>query len=168
MKLRREIIFTELQPTLDEFKSHIRVTSSDLDGELSLKLQAATQRAERYVGMTIARSRFTLSGKFTTSIAIESYPLISVDSVAVDGLTVPVENYTADENGLKFKEGVEGSTVEVKYTAGLEQVPFDMKAAILLDAAKLFNNPVDTVETLAKASENLLRPFRTWGQERGK
>lgn len=165
---RREIIFTELQPTLAEFKSHIRVTSSDLDGELSLKLQAAIQRAERYVGMTIARSRFTLSSKFSTVIAIESYPLNAVDSVAVDGITVPVGNYTVDGQSLVFKEGITGKAVEIVYTAGLEQVPFDMKAAILLDAAKLFNNPVDTVETLAKTSENLLRPFRTWGQERGK
>ncbi|NLZ20297.1 MAG: hypothetical protein GXY24_08600, partial [Bacteroidales bacterium] len=38
----------------------------------------------------------------------------------------------------------------------------DIKAAVLLHAAALFNNPVDSVETLPKASSRLLDPYRTW------
>jgi hypothetical protein len=42
-----------------------------------------------------------------------------------------------------------------------------MKAAILLHAASLFNNPTDSVEVLTKASQNLLRPYRSWGMADG-
>ena len=53
--------------------------------------------------------------------------------------------------------------MEVTYTAGMASVDPDIKAAILLHAAALFNNPVDSVEVLPKASTRLLDPYRTWG-----
>ena len=55
-----------------------------------------------------------------------------------------------------------GHEVEITYTAGMKEVPYDIQAAILLHASALFNNPVDSVETLPKASTNLLRPYRLW------
>lgn len=55
--------------------------------------------------------------------------------------------------------------MEVTYTAGMASVDPDIKAAILLHAAALFNNPVDSVEVLPKASTRLLDPYRTWGSE---
>ena len=42
-----------------------------------------------------------------------------------------------------------------------------LKAAILMHAASLFNNPTDSVEVLTKASQNLLRPYRSWGLDDG-
>ena len=55
--------------------------------------------------------------------------------------------------------------MSVRYTSGMNQVPFDIKAAIMLMAAKLFNNPVDSVETLPSAAKNLLRPYRSYGMK---
>jgi hypothetical protein len=53
------------------------------------------------------------------------------------------------------------------YRAGRTEVEYDIRAAILLHAAALFNNPVDSVETLPKASFNLLRPYRNWELKHG-
>jgi len=61
---------------------------------------------------------------------------------------------------LTLPQGVTGETMTVTYEAGYECIPDDMKAAILMHATTLFNNPADSVETLAKASQNLLRPYR--------
>lgn len=166
--LVREIIHTELQPSLAQFKSHVRITSNDLDAELSLKLKAAIRAAEHEIGMIIAKSRFTYTGKFSQSIRIESYPLIRVDSVRVDNRDLQATDYAVNEGVLSFAEGITGTDVELVYTAGMEQVEYDITAAILLHAAKLFNNPVDSVETLPTQSANLLRPYRRWGLRYGK
>jgi hypothetical protein len=34
--------------------------------------------------------------------------------------------------------------------------------AVMLIAAAMFNNPIDSVEQLPKASQMLLRPYRQW------
>ena len=77
------------------------------------------------------------------------------------------DEYTVDERTLLISSEVSGETLVVTYEAGLSQVPFDMKAAILLTAAKLFNNPVDSVESLPSVAKNLLRPYRSWGMGNG-
>lgn len=164
--LTREIIHTELQPSLAEFKNHLRITSSDLDAELLAKLKAAIAAAEHEVGMVIAKSNFTYSGKFAPSIQLE-YPAISAVSVEVDGATIPEGSYELEENALTFAADITGSRVKIQYVAGKEQVEYDIRAAILLYAAKLFNNPVDTVATLPTQSANLLRPYRSWGHRNG-
>ena len=60
-----------------------------------------------------------------------------------------------------------GTSMKVAYEAGYDSLPWDMKAAILMHAASLFNNPTDSVEVLTKASQNLLRPYRSWGLDDG-
>ena len=42
------------------------------------------------------------------------------------------------------------------------QIPADIVSAILLIASSLFSNPMDSVETLPKASSKLLRPYRNY------
>lgn len=148
------------QPTLAEFKSHIRLTTSDLDTDLQLKLQAAIRSAEHYIGMVIAQSVFTYTGDYAKTLTLEA-PVSGVTGVAVDGVALSDEEWSLSGNVLTVL--TEGATMEVTYSAGMASVDPDIKAAILLHAAALFNNPVDSVETLPKASTRLLDPYRTWG-----
>jgi len=145
-----------------EFKSHLRITSDDLDAELLVKLKAAILACEHEIDTVIARSRFTLTCSFSSSVSL-SYPTSEVESVEVDGVEIQDDEFSFDEKGLTFAEGVSGSSVTVVYVAGLEQVPYDICAAIYLYGAKLFNAPVDTVNTLPTQSASLLRPYRKWG-----
>lgn len=85
-----------------------------------------------------------------------------VVSVKVDGVTVDGSLYNLDGNAVVFDESMEGEQAVIVYEAGWEDVPYDVRAAILMHAAALFNNPVDSVEGLPKASTNLLRPYRNW------
>jgi hypothetical protein len=66
--------------------------------------------------------------------------------------------------GRELRISAREGTMKVSYVAGMAQVPFDIKVAILLTASKLFNNPVDTVEALPSVSQNLLRPHRCYGE----
>lgn len=148
------------EPTLAEFKSHIRLTTSDMDTDLQLKLQAAIRSAEHYIGQVIAQSVFTYTGDYVKTLILEA-PVIGVTGVKVDGVALSDGEWSLSGNVLTVL--TEGASMEVTYTAGMASVDPDIKAAILLHAAALFNNPVDSVEVLPKASTRLLDPYRTWG-----
>jgi hypothetical protein len=147
---------------LQEFKRHIRMTSDDLDAELYAKLLAAVRHAEHHIGKVILRSEFVETVPFASSFLLK-VPAPVVESLEVDG----EETRGYDQDGRTLHVYGSGTGMKVTYEAGYESIPWDMKAAILMHAASLFNNPTDSVETLAKASQNLLRPYRSWGLDDG-
>ena len=149
---------------LDLFKKHIRMTSHDLDADLREKLMAAVQAAEHHIGKVILRSEFVLSLPSVRIVRLK-VPLVSVVGLEVDG--AEVTDYTLDGSVLVPGPSVTGSAMKVTYVAGYDHIPYDVKAAVFMHAATLFNNPTDSVETLAKASRNLLRPYRSWGLDDG-
>lgn len=148
------------EPTLAEFKRHIRLTTSDMDADLTMKLKASIRSAEHYIGRIIALSSFTYTGDLEPQILLNG-PVVSVTSVSVDNQTLSSDKYSLKGDVLTID--AVGDDVVVVYTAGMSVPDDDIKAAILLHAAALFNNPVDSVETLPKASMRLLDPYRTWG-----
>ena len=83
--------------------------------------------------------------------------------MAVDGVLLS-EGWTAlrSSSVVRFDPSVTGDEAEIVWTAGMEQVPDDLMNAILLIASSLFSNPLDSVETLPKASAALLRPYRNY------
>lgn len=148
---------------LKRLKSHLRITANDLDEELMAKLTASIDSAEHFIGKIILKSDFIDTIPFSSIVAL-SRPLISVDGIKVDDTTVAVENYEVDRFSatVAFSDQFDGKVVNVEYSAGMEQVPSDIVNAILLMASSLFANPMDSVETLPKASSMLLRPYRTY------
>ena len=147
---------------LQEFKRHIRMTSDDLDAELYAKLLAAVRHAEHHIGKVILRSEFVETVPFASSYILK-VPNPVVESLEVDG----EETNGFDQDGKTLHVYGSGTSMKVTYEAGYESIPWDMKAAILMHAASLFNNPTDSVEVLTKASQNLLRPYRSWGLDDG-
>ena len=158
--MTERIYLEQYQPSLEDFKRHLRLTSDDLDETLQMNLLAAINAAEHHIGKVIALSEFSYTGPLV-ALACQT-PLKEVAEVAVDGAEV---GYEVKDGVLTLAEGVTGDAMIVRYTSGMNQVPFDIKAAIMLMAAKLFNNPVDSVETLPSAAKNLLRPYRSYGMK---
>lgn len=127
-------------------------------------LLAAIESAEHHIGSIIARSEFVYDGWFVRSFDMKG-PGCELKSVDVDGESLDEAEYTVNRNTLLISQDVTMcEKMTVTYVAGMTQVPFDIKAAVLLIAAKLFNNPVDSVETLPSVAKNLLRPYRSWGR----
>lgn len=163
MTTKRTYIEPVAQPDLAAFKRHLRITSRDMDAQLSLLLKAAISAAEHHIGKVIARSSFVFSGDFTRRIRLKG-PELSVLSVKCDGNFI--FNFYLEGTELVIRDEVpEGQELVIKYVAGYESAPEDIQAAVLLHATALFNNPEDSVEVLPKASTNLLRAYRSWGHD---
>lgn len=160
--IERSYIDTRYQPTLEDLKRHLRITSGDLDETLQPYLLAAINAAEHSIGSVIAVSEMTDQRRFANTVALEG-PVLQIKSVKVDGTEVDKAAWSLEGRDLQVSEQVTGARIEIVYEAGMVQVPFDMKAAILMIATKLFNNPSDSVEQLPSAAKNLLRPYRSWG-----
>jgi len=153
-----------IEPLLGEFRAHLRITSTDLDGVLTSALKAGVNRAEHEISTVIALSEFKLQMPFHHSVQLR-WPIVEVTSVKVDGVYVPAADYHLQEDKLNFEKSVEGDRVEVVYKAGFEVIPDDVKYAVFLLGGRYFNNPTDTPEQIDRtAAANLLRPFRCWGK----
>lgn len=158
---QRNIIATAA--LLDEFRNHLRLTSTDMDAVLLQSLEVGILRAEHEIGSVIALSQFTVRMPFSQSLSLRG-PVLEVSSVKVDGEAVPSGSYTFDEGSVAFDDGVSGESVELVYQAGRTPIPGDMKGAIFLFGGRYFNNPTDQPEERDRtAAANLLRPYRTWG-----
>jgi hypothetical protein len=152
------------EPSLEDLKRHLRITSDDLDDTLIMYLHAAIESAEHHIGSIIAISEFVYEGWFVRSFDMKG-PGCELKSVEVDGDPLEETDYTVSRCTILISQDVnQCEKMTVTYEAGMTQVPFDIKAAVLLIAAKLFNNPVDSVETLPSVAKNLLRPYRSWGR----
>lgn len=153
------------QALLGEFRNHLRMTSTDMDAILEQSLEVGIERAEAEIGRVIALSVFKgVQMPFAKTLSLRG-PIVEVLSVKVDGEVVPASSYTSGPWSLTFAEGVEGTSVELSYTAGFEQIPSMIKGAIFLFGGRYFNNPTDTPEQIDRtAAANLLRPYRTWGK----
>lgn len=144
--------------TLEQLKNHLHMMTSDFDTSLEMNIRAAVAKSESYINSRIWHGELTESVPFENKVVIKD-PTTVVTSVKVDGAEV---NYTFTGGVLQ----VEGSGKVLEYTATVgytaEDCPVDIQMAILLIAAKYFNNPVDSVENLPSASQNLLHPYRSY------
>lgn len=163
--ITREILEPELQPSLRDLKRHLRITSSDLDDQLVLCLRAAVLNAEHFTGRGLAPSRFAYSAPFALSTEL---PMTDKDFYPAGNIRAQVDGEAADvaSDGsiITFPEGKTGETLRVEYTCRPPQVEDDIKAAILLTAAKFFTNPVDSVEGMPSVATNLLSHYRRYGR----
>lgn len=146
---------------LRDLKSHLRLLDNDFDNQLAMYIRSAITAAENSTGIFIMKEDLSLSYPFSHKIDIREYPL-AISIVNVDGVPLQPEQYRYDGMYLFIDAGVSGKEVTVQATVGYDSIPEDIRMAVLLIAAKFFQSPVDSVENLPKASENLLRPYRRY------
>ena len=164
MKVERISTSEELPVKLEQLKEHLRIMSDDFDSILTLHLKAAIASAEEFTGQVIWPGNYRLTADFDRVLKTGIMPVTGIVSVRLDGEELDVTEIGISGSSLYFPEGMKGNSVIIEFIAGFKEVPFDVAAAILLTAAKFFENPSDSVEQLPKASTNLLRPHKRWGR----
>jgi len=141
--------------TLAQLKDNLRLAGTDFDNDLQIKLDAAIQSASSFIGRDLSMvDTYSFDWAAEVELVIDTAKHIS--GVKVGGSTVQPSAWSLDGHTFKVT-GEAGDTVEV--TTDWNQ---DIKTAIMMHASSLWRNPADTVETLTKASTNLLRQYRNY------
>lgn len=156
--MERTTIDYNLPVTLNELKNHLHITSDDFDDTLLLNLRSATAAAESFTSMELRMRVETVSVPFTKTFICPDDATINF--VSVDGVSVSYEKV----NNMVYVGVDKGEKMLYQLTFGYTDIncPEDIKMAILLSAARYFNNPVDSVEQLPKASTALLRRYKRY------
>lgn len=162
MKIEIVSISEELPVSLAQFKNHLRLATDSFDDNLSLLLTAATVHAENLIGQVLRKSKYKIFCECAGILKTGIMPITGINSIKIDDIASDIK-VDIDGSSILLPE-VNGEVVEIEFSAGMENIPSDIYAAILLIASKLFETPTDSVENLPKASTNLLRPYKRWGR----
>lgn len=146
---------------LKKLKEHLRITVDDFDAELGLLLDAAVETAENETGCIFLPSQFKITAKTSQLHETGYYPADEATSLKIDGVESDVELIQVS-GGRLLVELDKVSELEVVFDAGYTIMPSPVFIACFLMAGAWFKNPTDSVESLPKASTNLLRNYRRW------
>ena len=150
----------DIQPpvTLQMLKNHLHMFTDDFDQQLEINLRAAVAKSENYINGVIWHGVQTMSVPFVNTVEI-SEPTAVINQVMVDDQSVDF----IFVNGILSIQG-SGKVLEYTLETGYvqEDCPSDIQMAILLIAAKFFNNPGDSVEKLPTVSQHLLHPYKRY------
>lgn len=138
--------------SLDEFKAYKKITKDEDDPKLSIMIRAASQLAKTYCRRTFVDYVTTdkveyFNGELDSTVFTDEFPILSVTSVSVASDGVTYTDLTADTDyfvdydvdairtvdNLPFTQGAYPAfkSVRVTYKAGYDEVPEDMKIAVM-------------------------------------
>lgn len=184
MPVKQTIAPIELPVTLSETKIHLRVDTNDEDTLISSLIGAATLQAVAFTKMQLVTATYEWTQDCFTDEIILPYPLLqAVTSVQYYDntntlVTLVTTVYELDNRSqpgrICLAEGeswpdtfTRKNAVIVTYTAGFgaaNDVPDDIKAAILLIVGHLYENKQDVitgtiVSEVPLASRYILQPY---------
>lgn len=162
---------TELPITLEEAKTHCRVTSTDDDDYLTALIEPVTTWVESYTNRALIYQTWTrYLDAFPRVINLHRWPVVSVTSIKyidTDGnqQTLSASVYRVDVHAGRVTEAYDQqwpdtrlltNAVEVAYQAGyassaqqLAKIPAPLRHAMLLIVAHYYNNREATVPQIS-------------------
>lgn len=165
-------MLTDLNPppaepiTLAEAKAFLRVDYDDEDALIQTLIASARDRLETHLNITMISRSMRWSGSSGEAVKLPRWPVISVDSVNVDG--VQTDNIIAD---IRCRPGQvtigAADAVEIIFTAGygLEpgDVPAPLRQAILLLVSRGFEHRDGSPDRMPLMVDALTMPYRVVG-----
>lgn len=152
--------------TLAEVKEHLRVDFDTDDVTILALIGAARGYCENYIGFILClQTRFTL---FTRFEDFKLYgPAVSIQSITYrnelkEQVTLPADDYEFTRSKVCDLYPADkwpiGDRIKVTYTAGYEpeNVPRQIKQAMLLLIGDWYENPADSVRRFPTASKAIL------------
>ena len=146
---------------LVELKDNLRLDRGFemYDQDLSIKLAAAIQHAEAFIGRDLGQTP-VYSYPYSPEAAIALDFALRIVLVMVDGVALDPDEWEYSGGILKIS-GTHSDTDSVEV---FTEYKSDIKIAVLMHASSLWLNPADSVETLPKSSTNLLSQYRQYGR----
>jgi hypothetical protein len=145
--------------TLANLKQWLRVADSTNDALLTRLVTASSEFITTWLNRDIFIQQYTsvLDGFGGYKKVLENYPIVSVSSVTVDQMPVPLSvnggnGYTFNQwrvalIGYRFNQGV--SNVSITYTAGFSVVPPELEQACI-ELASLRYKELDRIGLISK------------------
>ena len=165
--------------TVDDLKPRIGIFHAEKDAALQSYINAAVELAERFTGRQLLSATWELQlPKWKFEVQLKHIPVASLISVKYYDLnnvdtTLDLNDPAQVVAAVNVEQPVvwlrqELSTFErpdairIQFTAGYTSgnVPAGIVNAICLIAGAMYQNPVDSVENLPKASIAILRNYR--------
>lgn len=163
--------------SVTELKEDIGIYHTEKDNILLMNIKSATDYAERHTGRQLLPATWELHlDVFTEFVCLKKCPVTSVTSIKYFDVNNTEQTLVADTD--YFVDLTEPAIVQfanvlmvyprpdaikIRFASGYANaaaVPSLIKKSIILMAGSLYQNPVDSVENLPKASTNLLRQYR--------
>lgn len=133
--------------TLDELKTHLRITDTTEDARLTLVLNGAIDLAKKRAGREFETGTYSELVFFQDGIGfVAETPLSAVATVSRDGEEYSVTRFHA--NGLVQLAGNYTALFTVSYTGGEASIPASLKFGILKLAEWLYSHPEGTSATV--------------------
>jgi uncharacterized phiE125 gp8 family phage protein len=170
-----KIIDTKLDPsdlvvTLDDIKSHLRITFTDDDTYLPILGAGCQARIERHCGISFSERTVTLQvTDINGDIFLPYGPIISVTSVTDSDGNVLVANtdYVLQGVEMKFINKTNqailfNGKLTIVYQGGFDDVPPDLQMALLNEIAYRYENRGDQIDVAALSSgaQMFANPYR--------
>ena len=123
--------------TLANVKSWLGVSSTDDDAQLTRLITAASDFVANYCSRTFASTVMSdrkYHGNGNSTLVLRNWPIISIQSLAIDGVTVDPANYSFYDRMICLSQGVFNrglANVSVSYTAGYTTIPLGLEQAVI-------------------------------------
>lgn len=174
--------------TLTEAKRQLRVDDPKApyfeDESFKQYIKSAIRYAENFTKLEIVQKKFRVTGSsFEDVLSVDKQVLISVDAFTYknpsgDTVEVPTDQYFLQsedslQTSIQFKESYElpelledPKAVTLELTVGFpqDQVPEDIRIALLMKIASFDSHREDSAKTMTTAIENYLNPYKTYSR----
>lgn len=180
--LKRVAYLTTTYPvTLDDAKTQLHITYTEDDAELTSMIPRAIKQIEAYCNISIIYQRIQWIADLFSEWKLPYGPVIGIESVqnrdsnagsGVGGFTTATGNWRIDGDTFSavgigpfefdLTTGSCGpNRFKITYTAGMSEVPDDLKQAILKQVVWLFEHKGDEGLTgLSKEVEEMINPYK--------
>ena len=172
--------------SIDEIKKYLKLNQYNVavDEELKLLCNTALAYAEKYSRQFFVEKSVTTSrcfwgemrnGIFSRSFTLRRCPLVSVESIKYDDdKELPAENYKVIKKAGNYGQIIlcgnlpeletEWMPIEIKFVAGYEKLPNDIKLAMLQHIASMWMNrgdcDNDTYNKCPKISKDIYKKYK--------
>lgn len=129
--------------SLANLKSWVQVTGVNDDTMLERLISAASAFIQQWLSRTLALATYTetYDGRGTRRAALNNFPIVSVSTLVVNGVAIPVAAGPPWSNGYVFDQlsislygycfSAGFGNVQVSYSAGYSATPLDIEQACL-------------------------------------
>ena len=171
---------------IDEIKKYLKLNQYNvaLDEELSLMCATALSYAEKYTRQFFVKKSVTTTrcfwgemrnGLFNKVFTLRRCPLVEVESIKYDDDNeLPEENYKVIKKAGNYGQIIlcgnlpeletEWMPIEIKFVAGYEKLPNDIKLAMLQHIASMWMNrgdcDNDTYNKCPKISKDIYKKYK--------